>query len=287
MHAPETIFGRAGLLFGRMFEDVSLEADLFPPASRVFCIASAGCTAMTLAAGGHEVVAVDVNPAQVALMRARLSGGEPRVGSVDRMFARARRVMWLAGWSRARIDAFVALDDVETQRQQWRAHFDTWRFRTMLRCLLAPLALNRFYAAALVRALPRGLAALVRRRLDRGFATHPNRTNPYVRDLLLGERPPVPSPPYGGSVSAVEADAAEYLERCPPGAFGAFTLSNIGDSAGEPYMRRLRAAVARAASRGAVIVSRSFSEPVSIDEEQWARRDRAMIWGRVRVERQT
>lgn len=60
--------GRPGggpeLLFGRMHEDPALELALFPPRSRVVCIASAGCTAFALAAAGHEVTAVDVNPAR-------------------------------------------------------------------------------------------------------------------------------------------------------------------------------------------------------------------------------
>src|SRR5262249_30070008 len=75
--------GRAGppvLLFGRMHEDWTIEAEPFAPGTRVFCIASAGCTAMALAARGHEVVAVDVNPAQVAYVRERLAGAEPRQG---------------------------------------------------------------------------------------------------------------------------------------------------------------------------------------------------------------
>ena len=84
-------------------------------------------------------------------------------------------------------------------------------------------------------------------------------------------------------MTVVQADAVEYLESCPAGLFGAFTLSNIGDSAGAAYMTRLTDAVARAATPGAVIVDRSFAEPENVDDEQWARRDRAMLWGRIRI----
>ena len=41
--------GPGKVLFGRMYEDASIEAGAFPPGGRVFCIASAGCTAMRLA----------------------------------------------------------------------------------------------------------------------------------------------------------------------------------------------------------------------------------------------
>jgi Protein of unknown function (DUF3419) len=57
--------GPATVLFGRMHEDWSIEASLFPPGSRVLCIASAGCTALALADRGNIVTAVDINPAQI------------------------------------------------------------------------------------------------------------------------------------------------------------------------------------------------------------------------------
>ena len=62
---------RAGprkLLFGCMYEDAEIELRAFQPGGRIFCIASAGCTAMKLAAR-HTVVAVDINPVQVAYVQ--------------------------------------------------------------------------------------------------------------------------------------------------------------------------------------------------------------------------
>src|SRR2546427_6895773 len=101
MSAHDTPWHDAGLMFSRMFEDWSLEARLFPPGGRVFSIASAGCTAIALAARGHEVTAVDLNPAQVAFVRARLQGGASADGSVDRRMARGRRALRLVGWTNA------------------------------------------------------------------------------------------------------------------------------------------------------------------------------------------
>ena len=63
--------GRAGprkLLFGCMYEDAEIELRAFQPGGRIFCIASAGCTAMRLAAH-HTVVAVDINPVQLAYVQ--------------------------------------------------------------------------------------------------------------------------------------------------------------------------------------------------------------------------
>ena len=41
--------GPPRVLFGRMYEDPEIEHAAFAPGGRVFCIASAGCTAMRLA----------------------------------------------------------------------------------------------------------------------------------------------------------------------------------------------------------------------------------------------
>lgn len=84
---------RPGSLLGRMYEDASIELDAFGPGGRVFCIASAGCTAMRLAPH-HEVVAVNVNPA--------------------RFFGP------LAGWWPSHVRAFLKLDDPVEQLEYWR-----------------------------------------------------------------------------------------------------------------------------------------------------------------------
>ena len=66
--------GSRKLLFGCMYEDAEIELRAFQPDGRIFCIASAGCTAMKLAAH-HAVVAVDINPVQLAYVQERLGGG--------------------------------------------------------------------------------------------------------------------------------------------------------------------------------------------------------------------
>jgi S-adenosylmethionine:diacylglycerol 3-amino-3-carboxypropyl transferase len=265
-----------------MFEDWDIEASVFPARSKVFCIASAGCTALGLASLGHDVTAVDINPAQVALVRARLTGADAAAGSVDRMLARARRIGGAVGWTGATLNAFLSLRDTNEQQSFWRARLDTRRLRVALAALLSPLTLHLLYPAPLAAAVPPGFAQILRQRFDRGFSTHPNNTNPYARWLLLGERTSAPAA--SGAVTVLQADAAEYLEACPPHAFNAFTLSNITDAASTRYVARLDAAITRAAQPGAVVVVRSFAEPHSLAEDAWARRDRALLWGRIRVE---
>jgi hypothetical protein len=119
--------------------------------------------------------------------------------------------------------------------------------------------------------------------MERSFATHPNRTNPYARALLLGELRDEPAPPEAGKIRLVHADAAAYLEAAPGGSFNGFTLSNILDGAETSYRARLLAAVKRAAAPNAVAVLRSFGEPPAVLPTNHAAEDRAMLWGIVDV----
>src|SRR2546428_11946283 len=219
MSAHDTAWHDAGLMFSRMFEDWSLETRVFPPGGRVFSIASAGCTAMALAARGHDVTAVDVNRAQVAFVRARLKGAPLAEGSVDRFLSRARRGSRAIGWTKTMLREFLSLEEPDRQRVFWNAHLDTWRLRATLGGLLSPIMLRLFYPAPLVRAVPRGFAAILRHRLTRGFSTHANRTNPYARFLLLGESPQLSPPPTAGAGAAAAAATLSILQVFSPGAF--------------------------------------------------------------------
>lgn len=279
----------ATLLFGRMHEDWTIETSAFPPGSRVFCIASAGCTAMALAANGFQVTAVDVNPAQVEYVQKRLAGAPPSMGRVEKLWERARRAMRWLGWPERRLRAFLELDAPDDQIRFWREHLDTARLRVALGTTLHPWLLRLVYPADFVQAVPGNFALVLRRRLERGWATHPNRTNPYAWEMLLGREPPhtqpLPAPAPSGNIALTCADAAEFLERCPTASFDAFTLSNILDGTGPNYRERLLQAVQRAAAPGALVVLRSFAEPENEEADRWARQDRALIWGSVRVER--
>jgi S-adenosylmethionine:diacylglycerol 3-amino-3-carboxypropyl transferase len=262
-----------------MYEDCALELAVFEPGSRVFCIASAGCTALALAARGDDVTAVDLNPAQAAYVEARAKGGPVREGRAEEGFRRLRGLGALVGWSRPTLERFCALDDPGDQLRFWRDRLDTRRFRAALAVLLRPLVLRRRFAQPLVDVLPSRFDRVLHARLERGFARHANRRNPYAAQLLLGRCRASPASP----LTVARADAAEFLERCAPGSFDAFSLSNVLDGATPGYGERLLAAVHRAAAPGAVVVLRSFGEPRSEDDARRAADERSLIWGSVRV----
>jgi S-adenosylmethionine:diacylglycerol 3-amino-3-carboxypropyl transferase len=262
-----------------MLEDRALELELFPPGGRVFCIASAGDTALALGARGDRVTAVDVNPAQVEYVRARLAGGPVREGAADRRTRRLRALAPLVGWRRAALERFCELDDLSQQARVW-GRLETRRLQVAARILLSRPVLRAGLAAPFVSVVPAGFDRILLRRLARGFGTHSNRSNPYVRLILLGETPSVELPTKLGLACA---DAAEYLDSCAPESFDAFSISNVLDGPEPDYAARMLEAVQRAAAPGAVAILRSFGEPLDAEEDAWAARDRALIWGRIRV----
>jgi S-adenosylmethionine:diacylglycerol 3-amino-3-carboxypropyl transferase len=264
-----------------MHEDVEIERAAFRGKDRVFCIASAGDTAMELAAE-HDVVACDINPVQLAYAQRRANGAPAMIGDAERAMNFARGFMPLIGWRREAVRAFLTLSDIREQMAFWREHLDTARFRVGLDCLMSRTILHALYAPQFLSFLPEKFGSVIRKRLERGFANHPNASNPYARGLLLGEVGEK-SPPVTRNPQFVIGDAAAFLESSPARSFDGFALSNILDGTELSYRSRVAQAVRRAATDDAVVVLRSFAEPPAGLDTNHAERDRAMLWGVVDI----
>lgn len=274
--------GAPRVLFGRMYEDAAIEHAAFSPGGRILCIASAGCTAISLARE-HEVVAVDINPAQLEYAAKRVAGAPATAGSAERLMQVGRALFPLAGWTRSILGTFLDFDDPAPQLDFWQRHLDTRRFRAGLDILLSVASLRTAYAPQLLASLPPRFGAVMRSRMERCFGVHPNRTNPFARALLAGEVADEPPPGEARTIEFVCANAAAYLEGAPSGSFDGFTLSNILDGADPMYRQRIGRAVARTGRPGALVVLRSFGEPPIDAPFNRAAEDRAMLWGIVDV----
>jgi hypothetical protein len=270
------------LTFGQTYEDPWIELRALPPRSRIFCIAGAGYTAKTLAAAGHRVTAVDIDASQLEYARELNNGGLPRPGAAEYVLGTGRRLAALCGWTRQKLEFFLNLSCCSDQVGYWDRELDTPAWRATIDTLLAPRLLRLFYRGPFLASVPADFGLVVRQRLRRGWASHSNRGNPFAALLLLG------SPITNASTPALPiqfacADAADFLKGSAPGSFDAFALSNIGDGASPEYLQRLRAAVIHAAAPQAVVVWRSFAEPIAGLTANWAAADRSLLWGTVRV----
>lgn len=283
----DTRGGPKRVLFGRVYEDVSIELQVFAPRAGqpVFCIASAGCTALALAQQ-HPVTAVDINPVQLSYAQSRLDGGPMIVGTAERLMGLGRAALVPFGWRRAAIERFLAMSDPVDQVNFWREHLETRPVRFLMDLGLSISNLKLVYSSPLLACLPDRLGEVMRGRLRRTFAHHANATNPHARALLLGDPSPTPPPP-PQPIQLKCADAAGYLESQPPASFAGFSISNILDGAPAAYRSRLYAALRRAALPGAMVVQRSFSEPAQFygarAPSNRAQDDRSVLWGVVDV----
>jgi hypothetical protein len=283
----DTRGGPQRVLFGRVYEDASIELAAFAPMAGqpVFCIASAGCTALALARQ-HPVTAVDINPVQLAYAQSRLEGGPMRVGTAERLMGVGRAALLPFGWRRATLERFLSMTDPVDQVNFWRDALETRPVRWLMDLGLSISNLKLVYSSPLLACLPDRLGEVMRGRLRRTFAHHANASNPHARALLLGDPgPAVPLPPQ--PIRLACADAAGFLESQPPASFGGFSISNILDGAPAAYRARLNTALRRAAMPGAMVVQRSFSEPAQFygarRAHNRAQEDRSVLWGVVDV----
>ncbi|MGH9823471.1 MAG: DUF3419 domain-containing protein, partial [Blastocatellia bacterium] len=216
----KTTRGQSRILFGRMYEDVAIERAAFAGLSRIFCIASAGCTALALS-HDHEIAACDINPVQLAYAERRINGGAVELGSAERLMNFGRAFAPLVGWRSKVVRDFLTLSDTEEQIGFWRDRLDTRRFRAAFGALMSVTGLRAIYSPQFLSFLPPRFGSVLRGRWERCFARHPNATNPYARALLAyeTENKPDASQSNASRIQLVCSDAAAYLESCPAGSF--------------------------------------------------------------------
>lgn len=220
---------------------------------RVFCIASAGATALRLA-DRHEVVACDINPIQLAYAERRARGAAVEIGDAERVMNFARAFMPLVGWQPRVVRAFLALSDV-TEQMPSGASISTRGASGLRRRDVAFDSPRRVCASIRLRPCQKIWCGVTETAATRPRA-NPNATSPYASALLLGENSNDSISPET-HIRFVLGDAASCLESCPPRFFDGFALSYILDGAEPLYCERLSRAVRHAGRQDAVVVWRS------------------------------
>ncbi len=105
----------------------------------------------------REVVAVDLNPAQLAYAARRIAGTPMVRGTAEHVMRVGRALLPLAGWRASTLRTFLDLDDPAMQYDFWKAHLDTRRFRVGLDTLLSVASLRTVYAPRLLGGTPPSL----------------------------------------------------------------------------------------------------------------------------------
>ncbi|GEK79837.1 DUF3419 domain-containing protein [Agrococcus baldri] len=281
---------RQRLLHGWDWADPAIELEELSPTSRVLVSGGAGEMIAALAEAGHRVTAIGSNRNQLEYARRRIAGGAFEPGAAERLFDLGRGMIRAASpaWSRRRVRQFLQEGDPLRAAQAWKDRLDNRTLASILKTMLGPAgSLSALILRDFSTPIPPHFDEAIRGRIGRALRKHAPRENPYAWRLLLGEELPGLRVPHvdPARVAWVDAPLLEHLERAEPGSYDAVTLSNVIDGADERWVRDLRKAAVRAVTPGGPVIARSFATTMDDDAAKRARRDRAMLWGSIVVQR--
>lgn len=281
---------RQRLLHGWDWSDPRIELDEIAPGSRVLVSGGAGELIAVLADAGHHVTAISSNRNQLDYARRRVAGGAYEPGAAERLFDLGRGMIRAASpaWSRRRVRQFLQEGDPLKASQAWKDRLDNRTLASILKTMLGPAGtLSALVLRDFSTPIPSHFDEAIRGRIGRALRKHAPLENPYAWRLLLGEELPGHRLPQvdPASIRWVDAPLLDHLERVEPVSYDAITLSNVTDGADERWVRDLRKAAGRAVVPGGPVIARSFATTMDDDAAKRARRDRAMLWGSIVVQR--
>lgn len=281
---------RQRVLHGWDWSDPSIELDELAPESRVLVSGGAGEMIAALAHAGHSVTAIGSNRNQLEYARRRIAGGGFEPGAAERLIDLGRGMIRAASpaWSRRRMRQFLLESDPLKAAQAWNDRLDNRTLASILKTMLGPAGtLSALVLRDFSTPIPPHFDEAIRGRIGRALRKHAPRDNPYAWRLLLGEDLPGYHPPRvePDAITWIDAPLLDHLELVEPGSYDAITLSNVIDGADERWVRDLRKAAVRAVVPGGPVIARSFATTIDDEAAKRARRDRAMLWGSIVVQR--
>lgn len=281
---------RQRLLHGWDWSDPRIELEELTLASRVLVADGAGDMIAALADAGHAVTVVSSNRQQLRYARSRIAGGGFEPGAAERLIELARGMIRAASpaWSRRRVRQFLQEGDPMRAAELWKERLDNRILASILKTMLGPAGtLSALVLRDFSTPIPAHFDEAIRGRIARALRKHAPNENPYAWRLLLGEELQGHSLPDvdPATITWVEEPLLDHLERADPGSYDALTLSNVTDGADERWVRDLRKAALRAVVPGGPVIARSFATTMDDEAAKRARRDRAMLWGSIVVQR--
>lgn len=254
------------VVFGHMHEDHSIELSLVEslPLKRALLVASGGDLAFALAAGKVEVTAVDCNPAQVGLVRMKMSCPENLMelcscGRVDRVLRWCGPFLaWLMDWPRNKPGGFR-------------------RFLTnRLECGLA-VGVSLIHGSRAGRKLDRAAIRLIRGRLELAMRRPDAESNPWLL-VLMGEKfdhavPEVWSvrgiDKWKGEVDRIALKTGDFmavLAETPDASLGLISASNLPDVMAAEGWNQLVGLAAESLASGGYLIGRSMLRESLVSE---------------------
>lgn len=279
--------GGSEVIFGFQHEDASVEVALLAKTMgrRALCVASGGETAFSLlAAGAPEVVAVDVNPAQLQLIESKKEA--IRLGRLDWMDGNAQQLLRSASlpdstaafWQRrARVLRHgLCFSGIVERRTRFLGPLLRWfakrpdGLRWRIGWLLLRFAVATSYSRRLRRTLPAGWTARLMTRIARSLRQPPH--PPLVlAELGLGfgsDGLPLYHPDRAASVMEnlgrlrlVRTDLFGFLKDRPDERWSLIALSNIADTMDATERDDLLDIAASRLEPGGIVVARSILHP--------------------------
>ncbi len=217
--------------------------------------------------------------------RTSLLHGLNNAGWADRNIGLLTDIFAVLFHSKRRTETFLRMNDLQQQTDYFQKHWMDWRWNAATNFAFSKRLLRAAFGKQAIDALPDDFAAVMRQRIARAFTSFPALDNGYLWQTFLSRYPEEREealPPYlqlrhadllierSHNLSLACMDALSWLRLQPSCSIDMFALSNILEIVKSAYGQNLAQEIARTATDGARVITRSIfppSAPILKDQE--------------------